>query len=149
MKGRTLSNLLVLALAVALGAQSVRWLHRRVASHVVRQVEILSEAALAYGQAPVRLMQDNLAKLDKVAGYDSASVDLPIARGTQYLFLARPEEALAWYHEALALEPRPEIYLHLGRALRLLGRQEEARASFATARRLDWRLAAQVPEELR
>lgn len=149
MKGRTLSLLLMAALLFALGAQTVRWQRRMVASRVVQQVEMLSQAAVAYGQAPVRLMQDNLGKLDRVAAFDPVLVDLPLARGTQYLFLAQPEEALRWYRAAQELEPRPETYLNIGRALWLLGRQEEARSAFATAVRLDWTLASQLPEGAR
>ena len=47
------------------------------------------------------------------------------------------------------LEPRPEGYLNLGRAQWFAGRRDEARLSFATAVRLDPRLASQVPGDAR
>src|SRR5919106_1111900 len=48
-----------------------------------------------------------------------------------------------------ALEPRPEIYLNLGRAEWLGHHPEEAKRDFATAIRLDPRLVAVVPPEMR
>jgi O-antigen ligase len=149
MKGRTLAGLLGVVLAAALLAQSGRWHDRMLASRVLRQVEALSQAAVAYGQAPVRLMEDNLRKLDQAAPLDPVSVDLVNWRGTQYLFLAQPENAIRVYREALALEPRAEIYLNLGRAEWLFSRRDDARRSFATAIRLDWRLANQLPQGAR
>lgn len=149
MKGRTLALLLGVVLAAALLAQTGRWHDRMLASRVLRQVEALSQAAVAYGQAPVRLMEDNLRKLDQAAPLDPVSVDIVNWRGTQYLFLAQPENAIRVYREALALEPRAEIYLNLGRAEWLLGRHDDARRSFDTAIRLDWRLANQLPEGAR
>lgn len=145
MKGRTLVWPLAFLLAAALVGQTWRWRARMEASQVLRRVELLSMAAATAGQAPANLMAANLEALRRVAPLDPLEVGIPIARGTQYLFLARPEAAIRSYEESLELEPRPEGYLNLGRAQWLAGRQEEARRSFETVVRLDPRLASQIP----
>jgi tetratricopeptide (TPR) repeat protein len=149
MKGRWLAWPVVALLALALAGQTVRWHNRRTASRLLRQVEALSMAAVAAGQAPPRLMATNLEMLRRAALLDPAEVGIPIARGTQYLFLARPEAALRSYEEALALEPRPEGYLNLGRAQWLAGRRDEARRNFALAVRLAPHLAGEIPRSAR
>jgi tetratricopeptide (TPR) repeat protein len=149
MKGRALVGPLALLLAAALLGQTWRWRARMEASQVLRQVELVSMAAASAGRAPAHLMAANLEALRRVAPLDPLEVGIPIARGTQYLFLARPEAAIRSYEEALELEPRPEAYLNLGRAQWLAGRREEARRSFATAVRLDPRLAVQIPAAAR
>jgi tetratricopeptide (TPR) repeat protein len=145
MKGQILAILLTLLLFLATLGQTVRWRHRATASRLLRQVELISMAAASAGQAPPQLMLRNLEALRQAAPLNPAEVGIPIARGTQYLFLARPEAALRSYEEALALEPRPEGYLNLGRAQWLAGRREEARHSFELAARLDPSLASQIP----
>ncbi len=137
----------VLALLVlGLAGQTARWHRRWTASGLLRRVELLSMMAADRGQAPPRLMEKNLADLRRAEPLQPAEVGIPIARGAQYLFLGRPEAAIRAYEEALALEPRPEGYLNLGRAQWLAGRTDEARRSFVTAVRLDPRLADQIPE---
>ncbi|HEV8581347.1 MAG TPA: tetratricopeptide repeat protein [Thermoanaerobaculia bacterium] len=149
MSGRIAAICLTLLLFLALLGQTVRWRHRMGASRLLRQVEVLSMAAAAAGQAQPRLMAANLEMLRQAAPLDPAEVGIPIARGTQYLFLARPEAALRSYEEALALEPRPEAYLNLGRAQWLAGRREEARRSFELAVRLSPQLAGEIPQSAR
>ena len=140
----------VLALLVlGLAGQTARWHRRWTASGLLRQVELLSMAAASRGQAPARLMERNLEALRRAAPLHPDEVGIPIARGTQYLFLGRPEAAIRAYGEALALEPRPEGYLNLGRAQWLAGRRDEARRSFVTAVRLDPQLAEQIPAPAR
>ncbi|HEY7216726.1 MAG TPA: O-antigen ligase family protein, partial [Thermoanaerobaculia bacterium] len=140
----------VLALLVlGLAGQSARWHRRWKASGLLRQVELLSMAAATRGEAPAQLMERNLEALHLAAPLYPDEVGIPIARGTQYLFLGRPEAAIRAYEEALALEPRPEGYLNLGRAQWLAGRRDEARRSFATAVRLDPQLANQIPAPAR
>lgn len=149
MKGRVLAAAVGLLLLAALLGQTVRWRHRMAASRALRQVEMLSLAAASAGQAPPQLMTANLDVLSRVAPLAPAEVGIPIAQGTQYLFLARPEPAIRFYEEAVALEPRPEGYLNLGRAQWLAGQREEARRNFARAVRLDPRLAEQIPRTAR
>lgn len=145
MKGRVLVWPLALLLVAALVGQTWRWRDRMEASQVLRRVELVSMAAASAGRAPAKLMADNLEALRQVEPLDPLEVGIPIARGTQYLFLARPEAAVRSYRDSLELEPRPEGYLNLGRAQWLAGQQEEARRSFDTAVRLDPRLAVQIP----
>lgn len=149
MKGHALAWPLLALLVLGLAGQTIRWHDRLTASRLLRQVEVLSMAAASAGQAPPQLMASNLEALRQAAALDPIEVGIPIARGTQYLFLARPEAAMRWYEEALALEPRPEGYLNLGRAQWLAGRREEARRSFELAVRLDPRLAAEIPQSAR
>ncbi len=136
-------------LVLGLAGQTARWQRRSTASSLLRQVELLSMAAASRGQAPAQLMARNLEALRRAAPLHPDEVGIPIARGTQYLFLGRPEAAIRAYEEALALEPRPEGYLNLGRAQWLAGRKDEARRSFVTAVRLDPALAGEIPASAR
>lgn len=149
MKGKTLAFPLVALLALALVGQTLRWSRRMEASRVLRQVELVSMAVVTRGEAPPQVLGANLEALRRISPLDPLEVGIPIARGTQYLFLSRFDPAVRSYAEALALEPRPEGYLNLGRAQWLAGRADEARRSFATAVRLDPRLEREVPAAAR
>ncbi|HYN21337.1 MAG TPA: tetratricopeptide repeat protein [Thermoanaerobaculia bacterium] len=134
-------------LALALLAQTGRMGDRLQAARMLWQVEVYSRAAIARG-VPRGLIPMNLEVLRRAAVLDATEVGIPIARGTQYLLLGNGSLAAHAYREALALEPRPEIYLNLGRALLVAGEPEEARRQFEMAVRLDPNLAALVPPEL-
>jgi len=134
-------------LALALLAQTGRLRDRLAASRMLRQVELLSMAALSRGQMPRGLVPANLELLRRAAVLDPTEVGVPIARGTQYLILGNGSSAAAAYEAALELEPRPEIHLNLGRALLMAGEREEARRHFRLALRLDPHLAALVPPD--
>lgn len=149
MKGKLLVWPLLALLVLGLAGQTVRWVNRLQASRLLREVELLSMAAVSAGRASSQLMFRNLESLRQAASRDPVEVGIPIARGTQYLFLSRMDPAVRSYEEALALEPRPEGYLNLGRAQWLAGRREEARRNFATAVRLDPRMARDIPAEAR
>lgn len=149
MKGRSLATLLTLLLVLAALGQAVRWRNRMTASRLLGRVEQLTLAAYRYGEAPVKLMADNLEALRRAGQLNPVEVGIPMARGTQYLFLRRLEPAIDSYREAVALEPQSAGYFALGRAQWLAGRQEEARRSFGVALRLDPRLAAQLPQGVR
>jgi len=148
MKGRTASALLVAVLALALAGQAVRWRDRMTASRLLSNVEALT-LAVASGQVPPQALASNLEALRRAAPLDPLQVGIPIARGSQYYLLGRPEPAEQAYAEALRLEPRPEGYLGLGRAQWLAGRREEALRSFGLAIRLDPLLAPELPAEAR
>jgi tetratricopeptide (TPR) repeat protein len=149
LKGRILVWPLVAVLALALAAQTVRWRGRMEAGRLLAQVETLSMAVARQGKAPRRLLQVNLDALRRAAALDPVEVGVPIARGSQHLLFGSPEAAIEPYRAAAALEPRPEIYLNLGRAEWLSRRPEDARRDFALALRLDPRLAELVPPEMR
>jgi tetratricopeptide (TPR) repeat protein len=149
MKGRLLVWPLAAVLGLALVGQTARWHARMTAGRLLAQVEALTLAAARQGNAPSGLLRANLDALRRAAALDPVEVGIPIARGSQYLVFGEPEPAIESYAAAAALEPRPEIYLNLGRADLLARRSEEARRNFALALRLDPRLAAAVPPEMR
>jgi tetratricopeptide (TPR) repeat protein len=139
----------VFLVLLALLAQTGRLRDRLTAGRMLRQVELLSMAAIARNQLPRGLVAANLELLRRASALDPTEIGIPIARGTQYLLLSNGSSAAQAYSEALALEPRPEVYLNLGRALATDGRVEEAREQFRIALRLDPNLAPVVPPELR
>lgn len=143
MNGRTLVWPLVLVLGIALAAQTVRWQDRRTASRTLRSVEAVTVAAYRAQRSDV--LQTHIEVLRQAAKRDPLEVGIPIARGSQHFLLNQPQAAIDAYQEALKLEPRPETYLYLGRALDLAGRRGEARVNFQRALRIDPRLWPQVP----
>ena len=149
MKGRILAALLTVLLALATVGQAVRWRNRMTASRLLARVEQLSLAAYRLGRAPAKLMADNLEWLRRAAPLNPVEVGIPMARGTQYLFLGRLDAATSAYQEAVALEPQSAGYFALGRAQWLAGRQDEARRNFAIALRLDPKLAGELPAGVR
>ncbi len=136
-------------LALALFVQTGRMRDRLLASRMLRQVELLSLAAVAQGQMPAGLVPGNLALLRQAEARDRTEVGISVARGTQYLLLRNGHEAAAAYREALKLEPRPEIHLNLGRAFLLSGDRDAAREEFRLALKLDPRLTPMIPADLR
>jgi tetratricopeptide (TPR) repeat protein len=149
LRGRILVWPLVAVLALGCAAQMVRWRSRMEAGRLLAHVEALSLAVAQQGKAPRRLLQVNLDMLRRAAALDPVEVGVPIARGSQHLLFGSPEAAIEPYRAAAALEPRPEIYLNLGRAEWLAHRPEDARRDFALAFRLDPRLAEAVPPQMR
>lgn len=115
------------------------------ASRALHQVELRSKAALAAGRSSRVLFAENLQILRRAAELDPLEVGVPIARGTQHLLLGSAEAAEEAYLDALRLEPRPEIYLNLGRAQLLARNPAEARTSFGAAVTLDPKLDEFIP----
>jgi tetratricopeptide (TPR) repeat protein len=148
-KGRILVWPLAAVLAFSLAAQTARWRDRLTAGRLLADVEALSLAAVRQGSVPRGLLGANLEALRRAASLDPVEVGIPIARGSQFLLSGNAEAAIESYEAAAALEPRPEIYLNLGRADWLAKRSEEARRNIALALRLDPRLAAALPPDLR
>jgi hypothetical protein len=130
---------------LALVWQTFRARDRLEASRLLAQVEARTRSAINVGRAPSTLFAEHLAWLDVAARLDPLEIGIPIAKGTQFLLLRRPSEALAAYRAAAALEPRPEIDLNMGRALLMQGSDVEARAAFTRAVRLDPHLRAEIP----
>lgn len=149
MKGRFLAWLLILVLAIALLGQAARWRARGTAGRILHQVETLTLAAVSSGRAPSYLLPSNLEALRRAAELDPLEIGIPIARGSQYLLMRNARAAIDAYEEALALEPRPEIYMNLGRAHDLAGNPEEARRNFQLGLKLSPRLAPEVPAQYR
>ncbi len=147
MNGRLLAWPLLLVLALALAGQTIRWDDRLTANRALRGIEALTAAAVQVGRADV--LRANIESLRRMEKRDPLEVGLPLARGSQHLLLRQGQAAISAYEEAVKLEPRPEIYLNLGRALALEGRTEDARQNFRIAMRLSPRLAPEVPAEYR
>ncbi len=147
MSGRVLVWPVMALLALGLVGQTTRWRDRVTASRLLREVEALTMAAMSTRQLSEPLLFRNLEALRQATPKDPVEVGIPIARGTQFYLLRRYDSAARAYGEAVALEPRPEGYLNVGRAQWAAGRREEARRSLDLAVRLDPRLAAEVPQE--
>lgn len=145
MNRRWLCLPVLLILALALAARGYSGARRLEASRLLSRAETVSLGMVARGQAPRQLLAQNLRDLRLAAELDPLEVGIPLALGSQYLLLGRPEKAAESYREALALEPRPEIYLNLGKALRLSGQEQEANQCFDRAIRLDRNMRQQVP----
>ena len=143
MSGRMLVGPLVLALGLALAGQSVRWHNRLTASRILNTVERMTLPAYRAQRADV--LQTHVELLRRAEERDPLEVGLPTARGSQHFLLRETQAAIGAYEEALRLEPRPETYLYLGRALDQEGRTEEAARAFRLAVRIDPRLLPQVP----
>jgi len=144
MNGRVLVWPLVLVLGLALVGQTVRWRERMAASRILNTVERMTMTARrSY------VLHTNIELLRRAEELDPLEIGIPIARGSQHYLLRQPQAAVEAYEEALRLEPRPEIYLNLGRALDLAGRRDEASRAFFLASRIDPRLLPEVPPEYR
>ncbi len=137
--------LVVLVLAAAFLGQLRHTISRLGASRALHHVELRSKAALAAGRSSKILFAENLQILRRAAELDPLEVGVPIARGTQHLLLGSGEAAQEAYLDALRLEPRPEIYLNLGRAQLLARTPDAARKSFGTAVTLDPKLDEFIP----
>jgi tetratricopeptide (TPR) repeat protein len=142
MNGRALVWPLLLVLGLALVGQTIRWRERMTASRILNTVERMTmNARRTY------VLYTNIELLRRAERLDPLEVGIPLARGSQHYLLRQPQAAVEAYEEALRLEPRPEIYLNLGRALDLAGRRDEARRAFFLASRMDPRLLPEVPPE--
>jgi Flp pilus assembly protein TadD len=147
-RGSLLVWVAVPLLALALLFQTGRMRDRLLASRILRQVELVSMAVLSRGEMPRGLVPANLELLRRASALDRTEVGIPVARGTQYLLMRNGGQAASAYREALALEPRPEIHLNLGRALLMAGDREGARRELRLALRLDPHLAPLIPPDL-
>jgi tetratricopeptide (TPR) repeat protein len=143
--GRVLFPFIFAALIAALVWQTLRVRDRIEAGRILASVEARTLTAMRAGSAPPAVFEAHLAWLDRAGRLDPLEIGIPIARGAQFLLLGRPDEAIAAYRAAAALEPRPEIDLNLGRALWSRGSRAEAREAFARAVRLDPMLRRGVP----
>jgi len=137
MNGKLAAGLLAGLLALGLLWQGERSIRRLSASRALAQAEVDLLAAARSGRAPVPVFAANLASLQTAAQSDPLEVGIPLTLGSYQLLLRNPQVALFSYQVALALEPRPEIYLNIGRALRAQGRLDEAQQYRDLALRLN------------
>ena len=146
MKSRVLVWPLLGLLLAGLVLQSLRLRGRLFASKLISQVEAVAMAAAGAGPGAIeRVLPYGLAALRRAGEADPVAVEVPLSRGSLFLMARRPEEAIAAYRRAAALEPHPEIYLHLGDALLAAGQLEEARRNYRIALLLDPWLRSSVP----
>ncbi len=146
MKSRLLVWPLLGLLLAGLALQSLRLRGRLLASKLISQVEAVAMAAAGAGPGAIeRVLPYGLAALRRAGEADPVAVEVPLSRGSLFLLARRPEEAIAAYRRAAALEPHPEIYLHLGDALLAAGQLEEARRNYRIALLLDPWLRSSVP----
>jgi len=148
-RGNPAAWVLLAVLLAGLWHQTGRLASRLTAGLLLHRVELSTYEAVATGRLPVAVATSNLEDLERAARLDPIEVGIPLAHGSEYLLMRRPAEAIESYRRALAIEPRPEIYLNLGRAYALDGRLMEAQESFRTALRLDPSFFSQVPEGFR
>jgi tetratricopeptide (TPR) repeat protein len=137
---------LVALIAAALVVQTGRLRSRIQAGQLLRRVEARTYEAVVTGRLPFEVASANQADLDRAAGLDPLEVGIPLAYGSQYLLMQQPDSAIELYRRALEIEPRPEIYLNLGRAELQSGRIAEARDHFKTALALDPSFFSQIPQ---
>ncbi len=147
MKGWQLAVVLTAALGALLVWQLGRAHRRWQASRILRTVEAVTQRVQEAGSTvPPRvrqqLLQRNLEILKQAAEQAPDEVTNLVLRGGQYSLLGRQELALRSYRQALALEPRAEIYLNLGHLHWAREEREEARRAFTFAGFLDH---SQVP----
>jgi len=144
---RLLAWALLAALTLALAVHVAGARRRLRASRILQLVEQVSPRAAAAGRAGVPILRRNLELVRAAEALDAADARLPLARGSLHYLLGEPERAIAAHRAALAIEPRAEIYLNLGRAQARAGDRAGARRSFELALRLDRRLAGAVAAE--
>jgi O-antigen ligase len=131
--------------ALALVAQTGRARDRITASKQLRVVKAVSEQMASAGRAVDLLMAGNFRLLREAERLDPSEVGIAAALAGQYMLLEQWDQAIGEYRELLEREPRPEIYLNLGRALREASRDDEARDAFEKAVRLAPRLRSELP----
>ena len=144
-RGRHLAWALAALLAAGLALHTDRSLDLLRASRIRQAVEGMTGFALQSGRAAPTLLWGHVQLLDRAAELDPASAAVRQALGVQYLLLGRLGEAETELRRALALEPRPETWLNLGRVLWAGGRRREAEEAFHKAVRLDPRLRRELP----
>jgi len=148
--GRPLAWAVAVLLVVALVWQTGRWSDRLAASKRLRVVEAVTDRAVAAGgEVPSRVIGGSVRLLREAQRLDPSDVAIEAALAGQYLLAGTPLRAEEALRQALALEPRPEIYLNLGRVLLTNGDREAALEAFENAVHLAPRLLRKVPATLR
>lgn len=146
LRGRTVVWLLLPLLIAALALQGRHYSHQWRAARILRAVEVVTLQMVRSGRGNPGLLWRHVRLLEEAARLDRANVGIPLAEGSQYRLLRRYDEAQDAYRRALALEPRPEIWLNLGAAQAAAGEEQAARESFLNAVKLDPEMRSQVPQ---
>jgi tetratricopeptide (TPR) repeat protein len=146
---RWLGPTLVAALAIALVLECARARSLLLASHILGRSEALAEAMLASGTIDRQYLAAASKRLEHAATLAPGDARIPLALGSHYYLLGNGPEAVRWYRRALEVEPRPEIYLNLGRSLWVGGQREEGGELMRIAALLEPSLQAAIPLEAR
>ena len=107
------------------------------------EAKTASIRAVAAGRPSRAVLLTNLRILTEAESLDPTNVAAPLLRGSQQLLLRDPQAAIRAYREALALEPRAEVYNNLGQAYLQLGDEDAAAEHFEKAVQLDRHLRSQ------
>ncbi len=137
MSGRRLAWILTPFLIAALVLEAGRAVRRWQASRVLTAVKNVTVEANQRGRLTRRLIEHNIRLLRQAEQLYPAEVAIPIARGGQYMMLDRYQAALLAFEKALTIEPRGEIYSHIGHAKLKMGLRDEADRAYRRAIRLD------------
>ncbi|MEM9291315.1 MAG: O-antigen ligase family protein [Acidobacteriota bacterium] len=142
---RALAFALSLLLAAGAVVHFQRGWERLTASRILLAAEVTSRAVVTSGQVPRGLLTRLRTELERGEDLDPLEFALPMVRGSLYLVQGQGRAAEAAYRRALSIEPRPELWLNLGKALQVSGDPEGARQAFDRAVRLDPRMEDQLP----
>lgn len=145
MKRRWLPIVLAALAFAALVAQTVRASERLRTSRLLKLVEAVTPQAARAGAPGRTALAHQLQLLRAAQKQEPSNVALVSAAAAQLYLLGRLDEAEAEYRRALAIEPRAEIWLGLGRTLWQKGEPAGAQQVFRRAVALNPRLADQIP----
>ncbi len=148
--GRSLCWGAAVLLGLALVWQTGQVRDRIGASKRLRVVDaVTAKAVSSGGRVPPQLIGGSIRLLHQAERLDPSNVAIETALAGQYLLADRPQRAEEAFRQALALEPRPEIYLNLARTLLTKGDRKAAIQAYENAVRLAPRLIQQVPGTMR
>jgi Tfp pilus assembly protein PilF len=130
-------------------------LHLREAGGIVRAQRLLQAvesrtlAMIRSGNLQRPLLLSHVKALEDAKRLDPGEVAIRVAEGSEYFLLGDLTRARVAYEAALALEPRPEIYLNLGKVYLAAGELGRAQEQFARALKGDPHLKREVPASAR
>ncbi len=137
MTGRQLFSILLPIALVVAGWQLLHAIKRWESSLVAAEVEQNSIAMTSRGVISPPILSRHLELLERAGELDPTNVTIPLMRGSQHFLLRNLDAALRAYGEALALEPRAEIYLNVGRTHMMAKDEDAAAEAFQKAVDLD------------
>jgi tetratricopeptide (TPR) repeat protein len=97
-------------------------------------------------QVPRRLLDRNLARLEKAVKVDPLSLEVRLALASHYFLLSRWQQAEQGYLEALKIEDRPEVLTNLARLYLAMDRPSEALKTLERAEKLDYMVELEAKE---
>ncbi len=128
---------LIALLLIALGAHFGSAGDRLEAARILRTTSLVAQRSAQQGGQVPAILRANLRPLRRARELDTLEVGVPMALGSHYLLLGNAAAAIEWYEKAIDLEPRPNLYFNLARALLMAERSSEAFEHLDSAVRLD------------